>query len=182
MSKSFNYKLAFSRNIGWVTEEEQAILKTKRVAIAGMGGVGGSHLLTLVRLGITQFHLSDFDEFACENTNRQAGANVDSYDKKKLDTMVSMAKVINPEIDIKLWPEGINTNNTDEFLDGVDCYVDSLDFFALNARKLIFKLCAEKSIPATTAAPIGMGTAYLNFLPGEMTFEEYFQLNGYSEK
>ena len=68
--------------------------------------------------------------------------------------MVSMAKVINPEIDIKLWPEGINTNNTDEFLDGVDCYVDSLDFFALNARKLIFKLCAEKSIPATTAAPM----------------------------
>lgn len=181
MSHSFNYELAFSRNIGWVTEEEQAILKTKRIAIAGMGGVGGSHVLTLVRLGITKFHLSDFDEFACENTNRQAGANVDSYDKKKLDTMVSMAKAINPEIDIKLWPEGINPENTDEFLENVDCYVDSLDFFALEARKLIFKLCADKGIPATTAAPIGMGTAYLNFLPGKMTFEEYFQLNGYSE-
>lgn len=181
MSHSFNYELAFSRNIGWVTEEEQAILKTKRVAIAGMGGVGGSHVLTLVRLGITKFHLSDFDEFACENTNRQAGANVNSYDEKKLDTMVSMAKAINPEIEIKLWPEGINPENTDEFLENVDCYVDSLDFFALEARKLIFKLCADKGIPATTAAPIGMGTAYLNFLPGKMTFEEYFQLNGYSE-
>ena len=181
MSHSFNYELAFSRNIGWVTEEEQAILKTKRVAIAGMGGVGGSHVLTLVRLGITKFHLSDFDEFACENTNRQAGANVDTYDQKKLDTMVAMAKAINPEIEIKLWPEGINPENTDEFLEGVDCYVDSLDFFALEARKLIFKLCADKDIPATTAAPIGMGTAYLNFLPGKMTFEEYFQLNGYTE-
>ncbi|WP_077338933.1 ThiF family adenylyltransferase [Pseudocolwellia agarivorans] len=181
MSHSFNYELAFSRNIGWVTDEEQAILKTKRVAIAGMGGVGGSHVLTLVRLGITKFHLSDFDEFACENTNRQAGANVDTYDKKKLDTMVSMAKAINPEIEFKLWPEGITPENTDEFLEGVDCYVDSLDFFALEARKLVFKLCAEKGIPATTAAPIGMGTAYLNFLPGKMTFEEYFQLDGYSE-
>jgi len=181
MSHSFNYELAFSRNIGWVTEEEQAILKTKRVAIAGMGGVGGSHVLTLVRLGITKFHLSDFDEFACENTNRQAGANIETYDKKKLDTMVAMAKAINPEIEIKLWPEGINFDNTDEFLEGVDCYVDSLDFFALEARKLIFKLCADKSIPATTAAPIGMGTAYLNFLPGKMTFEEYFQLKGYTE-
>ncbi|WP_426359527.1 ThiF family adenylyltransferase [Pseudocolwellia sp. HL-MZ19] len=181
MSHSFNYELAFSRNIGWVTEEEQSILKTKRVAIAGMGGVGGSHVLTLVRLGITKFHLSDFDEFACENTNRQAGANVDTYDQKKLDTMVSMAKAINPEIEIKLWPEGINPDNTDDFLEGVDCYVDSLDFFALEARKLIFKLCADKGIPATTAAPIGMGTAYLNFLPGKMTFEEYFKLNGYTE-
>lgn len=181
MSHSFNYELAFSRNIGWFTEDEQAILKTKRVAIAGMGGVGGSHVLTLVRLGITKFHLSDFDEFACENTNRQAGANVDTYDKKKLDTMVSMAKAINPDIEVKLWPEGINAENTDEFLEGVDCYVDSLDFFALEPRKLVFKLCAEKGIPATTAAPIGMGTAYLNFLPGKMTFEEYFQLNGYTE-
>jgi len=181
MSHTFNYELAFSRNIGWVSDEEQAILKTKRVAIAGMGGVGGSHLLTLVRLGITKFHLSDFDEFACENTNRQAGANVNTYDQKKLDTMVSMAKAINPEIDIKQWPEGINAENCNEFLENVDCYVDSLDFFALEARKMVFQLCAEKHIPATTAAPIGMGTAYLNFLPGKMTFEEYFQLNGYSE-
>ena len=89
MGHSLDYDFAFSRNIGWFTEDEQQILKTKRVAIAGMGGVGGFHLLTLVRLGITKFHLSDFDEFACENTNRQAGANVNTYDKKKLDTMLA---------------------------------------------------------------------------------------------
>jgi molybdopterin/thiamine biosynthesis adenylyltransferase len=181
MSHSFDYDLAFSRNIGWLTEDEQQILKSKRVAIAGMGGVGGFHLLTLVRLGITKFHLSDFDEFACENTNRQAGANVTTYNKKKLDTMVTMAKNINPELDIKVFPEGINADNTDEFLEGVDCYVDSLDFFAIEPRIRVFKLCTEKSIPATTAAPIGMGTAYLNFLPGKMTFEEYFRLEGYAE-
>lgn len=181
MSHTFDYDLAFSRNIGWFTEEEQHILKSKRIAIAGLGGVGGSHLITLTRLGITKFHLSDFDEFACENTNRQAGANITSYDKKKLDTMVEMAKSINPDLDIKVFPEGINKENTDEFLEGVDCYVDSLDFFAVDARRHVFKVCAEKSIPATTAAPIGMGTAFLNFLPGKMTFEEYFGLEGYSE-
>ncbi|WP_448565173.1 ThiF family adenylyltransferase [Thalassotalea ganghwensis] len=178
---NFDYDLAFSRNIGWFTEEEQAILKTKRVAIAGMGGVGGSHLLTLVRVGITKFNLSDFDEFGCENTNRQVGANTHTYDKKKLDVMVEMAKAINPEVDIKLFPDGINPENTETFLEDVDCYLDSLDFFAIEPRKLVFKLCADKAIPATTAAPIGMGTAYLNFLPGKMTFEEYFRLNGYSE-
>lgn len=181
MSQSFDYDLAYSRNIGWVTEEEQQILKTKRIAIAGLGGVGGEHLLTLVRLGITKFNLSDFDEFGCENTNRQAGANVETYDHKKLDTMVSMALAINPELDIKTFPEGIDENNTNEFLEDVDCYVDSLDFFALEARKRVFNLCTEKGIPATTAAPIGMGTAYLNFLPGQMTFEEYFRFEGHSE-
>ncbi|PHR83656.1 MAG: thiamine biosynthesis protein ThiF [Colwellia sp.] len=181
MTQQFDYDLAFSRNIGWFSESEQHILKTKRIAIAGMGGVGGSHLLTLIRLGITKFHLADFDEFACENTNRQAGANINTYDVKKLDTMVNMAKAINPEVDIKVFPDGIDANNTEEFLEGVDCYVDSLDFFALTARRVVFKHCAEKGIPATTAAPIGMGTAYLNFLPGKMTFEEYFGLEGFTE-
>jgi len=181
MNHTFDYDLAFSRNIGWFTEDEQHILKSKRIAIAGMGGVGGSHLLTLLRLGITKFHLSDFDEFACENTNRQAGANIHTYDKKKLDTMVEMAKAINPDVEIKVFPEGIHQDNAEEFLENVDCYVDSLDFFAVQARILVFKLCAEKAIPATTAAPIGMGTAYLNFLPGKMTFEQYFGLNGFTE-
>jgi molybdopterin/thiamine biosynthesis adenylyltransferase len=181
MSHKFDYDLAFSRNIGWFTEDEQQILKSKRIAIAGMGGVGGSHLLTLLRLGITKFNLSDFDEFACENTNRQAGANIHTYDKKKLDTMVEMAKSINPNVEINIFPEGIHQDNAEKFLEGVDCYVDSLDFFAVQARILVFKLCAEKAIPATTAAPIGMGTAYLNFLPGKMTFEEYFGLEGHTE-
>lgn len=181
MTQQFDYDLAFSRNIGWFSESEQQILKSKRIAIAGLGGVGGSHLLTLLRLGITKFHLSDFDEFACENSNRQAGANIHTYDVKKLDTMVDMAKSINPEVDIKMFPEGIHSGNVTEFLTDVDCYVDSLDFFALDARRLVFKECTDKNIPATTAAPIGMGTAYLNFLPGKMTFEEYFGLEGFTE-
>ncbi len=181
MQHSFDYSLAFSRNIGWFTEHEQRKLQNKRIAIAGMGGVGGSHLLTLVRLGITKFNLADFDEFDCENTNRQAGANIKSYHKKKLDVMIDMAKDINPELDIKRFPRGITTENTEEFLTNVDYYVDSLDFFAIEARIHVFKLCATQGIPATTAAPIGMGTAYLNFLPGKMTFEQYFGLTGHCE-
>ncbi len=181
MKNLFDYDLAFSRNIGWVTEQEQHLLKAKRVAIAGLGGVGSTHLLTLIRLGITKFNLADFDEYACENTNRQAGANTQTYGIKKLDAMVEMALAINPELDINTFPEGIHSENMDKFLQDVDCYVDSLDFFVMDARRLVFQKCAEKSIPATTAAPIGMGTAYLNFLPGKMTFEEYFCLEGCTE-
>ena len=95
--------------------------------------------------------------------------------------MVAMAKSINPDLEINIFPEGINAANTVDFLTGVDCYVDSLDFFALEARKTVCKLCSKMDIPVITAAPIGMGTAYLNFMPGKMTFEEYFRLDGYSE-
>ena len=50
-TQAFDYTTAFSRNIGWLTAEEQQILRGKRIAIAGMGGVGGVHLLILSRLG-----------------------------------------------------------------------------------------------------------------------------------
>ncbi|MEW6983594.1 ThiF family adenylyltransferase [Colwelliaceae bacterium 6471] len=171
----FDYNKAFSRNIGWVTEEEQQKLKNKRVAIAGAGGVGGVHLLTLARLGASNFNISDFDDFEVHNFNRQSGAFMSTLGEQKVDVMERMAKDINPESDIKSFPEGIFEHNVDEFLKDVDLYVDALDFFALQARKTVFKKCYEKNIPVITAAPLGMGCAFLCFMPGKMTYEEYFR-------
>ena len=89
--------------------------------------------------------------------------------------MTSMLHDINPEMDIREFGEGVTPDNVDEFLDGVDLYIDSLDFFALSARKLVFQKCYDKGIPVVTAAPLGMGSALLCFMPGQMTFEEYFR-------
>jgi molybdopterin/thiamine biosynthesis adenylyltransferase len=177
----FDYDKAFSRNIGWVTKEEQQILRNKRVAIAGSGGVGGIHLLTLARLGIANFNISDFDDFEIHNFNRQSGAFMSTLGEQKVDVMKRMALDINPEADIKSFPEGIFAHNVDEFLDGVDLYIDALDFFALEARKVVFQKCYEKNIPVVTAAPLGMGCASLCFMPGKMNYEKYFRFEGKSE-
>ena len=72
----FDYEEAFSRNIGWVTKEEQQTLRSKRVAIGGLGGVGGSHAIVLSRMGIGKFTISDLDEFEVANFNRQYGASM----------------------------------------------------------------------------------------------------------
>jgi molybdopterin/thiamine biosynthesis adenylyltransferase len=175
MPNAFTYQQAFSRNIGWVTREEQERLRGKRVAIAGMGGVGGVHLLTLARLGIGAFHIADFDEFDVVNFNRQVGAMVSTLGKPKAEVLAAMAKDINPEIDIKIFPQGLTKENLPEFLDGVDLYVDGLDFFVFSIRQATFAACAERRIPAVTVAPLGMGAGLLTFMPGQMTFEEYFQ-------
>ncbi|QBQ54463.1 thiamine biosynthesis protein ThiF [Nitrosococcus wardiae] len=177
-SSSFVFEEAFSRNIGWLSEWEQQILRTKKVAIAGMGGVGGAHLLTLARLGIGAFHVADFDTFELPNFNRQVGATVSTIGQPKVDVVAQLARDINPELDLALFPAGINQDNMDAFLKGVDLFVDGFDFFVLDMRALVFARCAELGIPAITAAPIGMGTAYLVFMPGHMTFEEYFRLEG----
>ena len=97
----FSYREAFDRNIGWVTEEEQDVLAQKRVAIAGLGGVGGVHLLTLTRLGIGKFNLADFDHFELHNFNRQVGATVSSIGRSKLEVMAEMACAINPGLRIE---------------------------------------------------------------------------------
>ncbi|ADE16304.1 UBA/THIF-type NAD/FAD binding protein [Nitrosococcus halophilus Nc 4] len=177
-SSSFVFEEAFSRNIGWLSEWEQQILRTKKVAIAGMGGVGGTHLLTLVRLGVGAFHVADFDIFELPNFNRQVGATVSTISQPKAEVVAQMARDINPELDLTLFPAGINQDNIDAFLKDADLFVDGFDFFVLDMRAQVFARCAELGIPAITAAPIGMGTAYLVFMPGHMTFEEYFRLEG----
>jgi molybdopterin/thiamine biosynthesis adenylyltransferase len=177
----FDYHLAFSRNIGWVHNHEQQHLRNARVAIAGLGGVGGSHLLTLTRLGVGRFNLADFDSFAIENFNRQAGANLNTTGQAKLECMTQAALAINPELEIRLFPEGVAANQATDFVEGCDLYLDGLDFFAMEARRAVFAACNELAIPAVTAAPLGMGSALLCFLPGKMSFESYFQLEGVEE-
>ena len=181
MSPHFDYDTAFSRNIGWLTAAEQAALRGRHIAIAGLGGVGGSHLLTLARLGIGRFSVADFDTFDLVNFNRQAGASMTTLGRPKSAVLSEMARAINPELQLRVFDQGIGPDTVDDFLDGVDVYVDGLDYFAVAARRLVFAACERRGIPAVTAAPLGMSVAVLNFLPGRMSFEDYFQLEGQSE-
>lgn len=181
MNLDFDYHAAFSRNIGWVTDEEQETLRGKRVGIAGLGGVGGSHLLALARLGIGAFSISDFDTFDIVNFNRQAGAMVSSLGRSKSDVLTEMCLDINPTANVAVFPDGVNPDNVDEYLSGVDLYVDGLDFFSFEARRAVFAACRERRIPAITAAPLGMGVAFLYFDPQGMSFDDFFCLDGCNE-
>lgn len=178
ISPPFAHHEAFSRNLGFITEWELNQLRHKRIAIAGAGGVGGVHLITLARLGIGAFHIADMDVFELANFNRQAGALISTLGQPKVDVMAAMARDINPELDLRTFPQGIHADNIEAFLQGVDVYVDALDFFALEARIMVFAACARLGIPAVTVAPMGMGAGLMNFLPGRMTFNSYFGLEG----
>ena len=171
---NFDYDLAFARNLGWVTKEEQASLQKKCVAIAGMGGVGGNYLITLVRMGVQHFHIAEFDTFELANFNRQVGATMSSLHHPKLEVMTALAKDINPNVMIQPFP-ALDESNLNSFLHTVDLYLDGLDFFAFDARQATFAACWKRGIPAITVAPLGMGAALLNFIPGRMSFEQYFK-------
>ena len=180
-TRGFDYDEAFARNIGWVTREEQRVLRGKRIAIAGLGGVGGAHLMTLARLGVGRFSVADFDAFDLANFNRQTGAATSTIGCAKVEVLAAMANDVNPELDLRTLSGAVARENVDAFLEGVDLYVDGLDFFAFEARGLVFAECARRGIPAVTVAPLGMGAALLNFLPGKMSFEQYFRWEGCDE-
>lgn len=174
----YPYDLAFDRNLGWVTDWEQLALRAKTVAIAGMGGVGGVHLLTLARLGIGGFAIADFDTFEFANFNRQIGATLATLGRPKAVVLEEMARAINPELRIRRFDAGVAADTVDAFLDGTDLFVDGLDFFEIGIRRQLFARCRERGIPAVTAAPIGMGVGYLIFTPEGMSFERYFGFEG----
>lgn len=173
-TKFFDFKKAFSRNIGWITPDEAEILSQCRVAIAGLGGVGGHYAEMLTRLGIRKFHLADFDTFELGNFNRQNGALLSNLELPKLKIITERILEINPTAEITTFPTGLNDENLNEFTNGVDLYCDGLDYFVLNLRERLFKKLSEQGIPAITVAPVGMGAALLVFDRTSMSFEDYF--------
>ena len=181
MAAPFSYADAFDRNLGWFTEKEQQSLRGKTIAIAGMGGVGGVHLLTLVRLGFSKFRIADLDVFEVPNFNRQVGAMMSTLDQPKVAVLARMAKDINPQVEITEFAAGVTAENLDDFLRGADLFIDGFDFFVLDIRRQTFARCRALGIPAMTAAPVGMGVAFLLFTADSMTFEDYFRFEGKSE-
>jgi molybdopterin/thiamine biosynthesis adenylyltransferase len=177
VAAEWSYDTAFCRNRGLINAEEQNKLCNSRVAIAGLGGVGGIHLVTLARLGIGAFHLADPDRFELANFNRQYGAITRTLGHSKAEVMSGEARAINPEVQLRVFAEPIDPHNVDAFLDGVDVFVDGIDFFAIEARRLLFREARQRGIWSVTAGPVGFSTAWLVFDPNGMSFDDYFDLH-----
>ncbi|MCB0341055.1 MAG: ThiF family adenylyltransferase [Pseudobdellovibrionaceae bacterium] len=177
-SQHFDYDTAFSRNIGWVTSEEQKTLSRVKIALPGLGGVGGHHFHNFLRLGVQHFHIADFDTFSLSNFNRQLGARCDTIGQSKVEAMTELAKSINPNSTIKTFPEGVTPENSQAFLEGVDLIVDTLDLFAMDIRIHLYDLAHQLGIPMITAGPFGMGTSVMAFSPSGPIFSDFFDLKG----
>lgn len=110
---NFSYDDFTTRNIGFVTKEEQARLRTAQVFVCGTGGMGGACVFALARMGIGRLILSDIDEFETSNLNRQAFAFRDTIGRHKAEATRHLCLTINPEMDItvygKDWPNHVSS-------------------------------------------------------------------------
>lgn len=106
---SFDYAAFTTRNIGFVTEPEQAALRAATVFVCGTGGMGGACVLALARMGVGRLILADIDEFEVSNMNRQVFAQADTIGRHKAEASADICRAINPDLDITVhrddWPD-----------------------------------------------------------------------------
>ena len=98
----FTYDEFTTRNLGFVTPEEQALLQQARVFIPGVGGMGGAAFMLLVRAGVGAFAIADIDTFEVSNLNRQVFASLDSVGRPKVEVAAEAARRINPDIQLEV--------------------------------------------------------------------------------
>lgn len=170
------YVQAFKRNLGLVSEAQQARLRQAHVAVIGLGGLGGRHFLDLVRMGIGNFTIADIDDFSIVNINRQIGATSSTVGRLKAEVMAEMARDIHPALDLRVFNDGLQPDNATELLQGVDVIVDAIDFFAMEARELLYRTAQDLGIPVVFSAPLGFSSTLHVFTPQSMGFFDYFDI------
>ena len=103
-------------------------LNKSRVAIFGMGGVGGYVLEALVRAGVGEIDVIDSDCVAVSNINRQILATAKTVGEKKVDVAEKRAKEINPDVKINKFPIFYLPETADLFDFGnYDYIIDAID-------------------------------------------------------
>lgn len=128
-------------------------IKKAKVLIVGLGGVGGSALESLVRSGIENITIVDFDTLDVTNLNRQIIALNSTIGLKKTTAFYNRIMDINPNCKIKIIDEFIDEKNIDKIFDNTEYVIDACD--TINTKKLIIKKCLDKKIDFISC----MGTA-----------------------
>lgn len=129
MTLQFNYAEFTHRNIGFVTETEQSQLRSSRVLVCGVGGMGGACLQALARAGIGEFGIADFDVFELSNLNRQVFANLRTVGVSKTEATRAQLLEINPEIQLSVYGADW-TERLDELLKHFPIVVNGMDDLA----------------------------------------------------
>ncbi len=163
---SKEYSELINRNIGFLNEGQQEILRKSTVAIFGLGGLGGVASELLTRCGIGSLKIVDNDEFEATNLNRQIFCFRDSLGRLKTDVTEEILKKINPEIKIEkfLEPDIQNINQILENTNAVVLAIDSLKpciIISRAVRKLGISLVEGWAIPFGNARVFAKDTPTL---------------------
>ena len=144
----------FSRTELLLGKEAMDKLKNSRVAVFGIGGVGGYVCEALVRSGVGAFDLIDDDKVCLTNLNRQIIATRKTVGKYKVDVMKERMLEINPDVNVRIHKCFFLPENADEFpFEDYDYIVDAVD--TVTAKLELVMKAKEKGVPIISSMGAG---------------------------
>ncbi len=165
------------RNIGWITKEEQEILRNSVVGVAGTGGMGGLLAATLVRAGIGEVRIADSEVFDVSNINRQFAAKQTTIGKLKVIETARMVREITDDTCLVIYPDGITENTVEHFTEGCSVICDEIELLAIDARILLHRTARKKNASLFNCNTTGFSTNLFLYTPTSITMEEVVELS-----
>lgn len=139
----------FSRNELYWGKSFQKFLESKHVAVFGLGGVGGYCAEALVRAGVGELTIVDFDCVSTSNINRQLVALNSTISRKKTELFTNRLKDINPNVILNViddfYAEGMNFE--------ADFVADAID--TMRSKIALLEYCVKNQIPVISSMGAG---------------------------
>ena len=158
----------YDRNIESLSVQECNSLAAKRVAVVGCGGLGGSVIEALARIGVGYLRVIDGDVFEESNLNRQLLCTEDALGREKALVAAERVSAVNSSVQADPQVAMLDEANARELLDGVDCVVDCLD--NLQARFWAAHACQQLQVPLVYGAIAGWFGQVCTVCPSDVSF------------
>ena len=165
----------YQRNLGVISPSEQAKLLQSKVVIIGAGGLGGTILELLTRIGIGKLIIADKDIIVDSNLNRQILSNETNLGQSKTEAAVKRVKEINSSVEIVGHSVFINSDNVKKIIEGAEVVIDALD--NLPSRFVLQKACRDLKIPLVHGAIAGFNGQLTTIFPEDKGLELIYGSN-----
>ncbi|MFB0562798.1 MAG: ThiF family adenylyltransferase [Candidatus Lokiarchaeia archaeon] len=167
----------YSRNIvlDYIGYSGQKKLKSSKVLVVGVGGIGCYAALLFAQMGVGTIRLVDMDIVEVSNLQRQGLYNMELINYPKVEAAKIQLTKLNPEISIEALPYFLDETNVMKILDGVDIVVDGLD--AIEPRYVLNKACHKLDISYVFGAAIETYGNVSTIIPGKSACLECFYGN-----
>lgn len=143
----------YRRNFNTLSRDEQTVLSKSRVAVIGLGGLGGGVVEMLARIGVGTLVLVDGDAFEISNLNRQILATENLVGHSKAGAACARVRAINTSVQVTACHDFLNYENADATIKGCDLVIDCLD--SIETRFLLEDACKRAKIPLVSGAIAG---------------------------
>ncbi|MEM3140898.1 MAG: HesA/MoeB/ThiF family protein [Nitrososphaerota archaeon] len=143
----------------------QLKIKNSRVAVIGIGGLGGISSMYLVAAGVGFVKIIDFGRVELSNLNRQLLYSEEDVGRLKVEVAARKLESLNSDVTIEAVNEYVSEDNIGRLIGDVDVVVDGMDNF--KTRFIINDKCVELGIPFIHGAVYSFEGRLMTIIPGE---------------